>query len=102
MSTIAHLKRLFIGGTRATDAAAFEVGSELSGSDIDHEIHREESFKVEALEPRILLSADPISGELVRMAEEAGRYDPASEVAALVQQIDAIAPAVAEAAEVVR
>jgi hypothetical protein len=90
MAVFGKLKRLFAAGTTPADEVVFQTQAG-NFDHLDHEIHREESFKVEALEPRILLSADPLTGELVRLAEEAGRYDPAFEVASVVQQIEAIA-----------
>ncbi|WP_172327532.1 LEPR-XLL domain-containing protein, partial [Mangrovicoccus sp. HB161399] len=50
---------------------------------------RSEKFSVEALEPRILLSADPVSYELARILE---RSDPGADLAAqaaIVEQLDA-------------
>jgi len=63
-------------------------------------LNREESFRVEALEPRILLSADPVLGEMARIADKAGWDDPMSNLAAIVEVIDATENQDAKAAEV--
>ncbi len=44
-------------------------------------------FSIEALEPRLLLSADPISGEFARMLEADAQDDGAETVAAIVHEI---------------
>jgi hypothetical protein len=46
-------------------------------------------FQLEGLEPRILLSADPISAELARVLDTDGLADAADQPAAIVQEIDA-------------
>ncbi|MBQ0800895.1 MAG: LEPR-XLL domain-containing protein, partial [Sulfitobacter litoralis] len=66
----------------------------------DDSLNREESFRVEALEPRILLSADPVLGEMARIADKAGWDDPMSNLAAIVEVIDATENQDAKAAEV--
>jgi hypothetical protein len=63
-------------------------------------LNREESFRVEALEPRILLSADPVLGEMARIADKAGWDDPMSNLAAIVEIIDATENQDAKAAEI--
>ena len=45
-------------------------------------------FRLENLEPRLLLSADPISAELARVVQEDAQANDADAVAAIVQQID--------------
>ncbi|SFS22515.1 LEPR-XLL domain-containing protein, partial [Yoonia litorea] len=101
MSTLTKLRNLFARGSNASADDQLRLQSGFDTDPTEHELHREESFKVEALEPRILLSADPLTGELARLVEDSGRYDPAAEVAALVQQLDAIeaAPEAAPEAE---
>jgi len=61
---------------------------------------RDESFRVEALEPRILLSADPILGELARLADSAFLTDPQADIIAIIQQIDELQADETLAAEV--
>lgn len=54
----------------------------------DSSLHREENYRVEALEPRLLLSEDPVFGELARVAATAHQIDPLEDVPALVQMVD--------------
>ena len=46
------------------------------------------NYRLETLEPRILLSADPMLGELARMAEDAHWIDPAEETAAIIFEVE--------------
>ncbi len=48
-------------------------------------------YRLESLEPRLLLSADPISAELARVVQEDAQSNDADAVAAIVQEIDSIA-----------
>jgi hypothetical protein len=48
-------------------------------------------FRLEALEPRLLLSADPISAELARVVQQDAEDNNAEAVAAIVQEIESIA-----------
>ena len=48
-------------------------------------------FRLEPLEPRLLLSADPISAELARVIQEDAEAENSHAVAAIIQDIDAIA-----------
>ncbi|NOR31132.1 MAG: LEPR-XLL domain-containing protein, partial [Sulfitobacter sp.] len=63
-------------------------------------LNREESFRVEALEPRILLSADPVLGEMARIADKAGWDDPLANTAAIVDIIDDVAGQDSKVAEI--
>lgn len=51
---------------------------------------RESQFRLEALEPRLLLSADPISTELARAVQDDAQSSNEADVAAIIQQIDTI------------
>src|SRR3990172_2762783 len=48
----------------------------------------ESEFRLESLEPRLLLSADPISAELARLVQDDAQ---ANDVAAIIQEIDNVA-----------
>ena len=48
-------------------------------------------FRLESLEPRLLLSADPISSELARMVQEDIDANNSEAVAAIIQEVDTIA-----------
>ena len=52
---------------------------------------RENAFRLESLEPRILLSADPVLAELARWALDDGPSESERAVAAIFQEIDAAA-----------
>ena len=47
-------------------------------------------FRLEPLEPRLLLSADPISAELARVVQEDALQNNADAVAAIIQEADSI------------
>ena len=47
----------------------------------------ENQFRLEALEPRILLSADPISGEFARVIQEGFDDNGDEDIAAIMQDI---------------
>ena len=46
------------------------------------------------------MSADPVLGEMARVADEAGWDDPLANVAAIVEVIDAVATQDAKAADI--
>ncbi len=48
-------------------------------------------YRLESLEPRLLLSADPISAELARIVQQDAEENAADSVAAIIQEIDTIA-----------
>ena len=52
---------------------------------------RASSFRIEALEPRVLLSADPISGEFARLLDNQSQDDGAEEISAIVQDVTEVA-----------
>ncbi|MBE9525962.1 MAG: LEPR-XLL domain-containing protein, partial [Proteobacteria bacterium] len=47
-------------------------------------------YRLESLEPRLLLSADPLLGELARWAEDDGRASESEEIAAIVYELDLV------------
>jgi hypothetical protein len=48
-------------------------------------------YRLEALEPRLLLSADPISGEFARVIQEGYDDDNAEDVSAIIQEVSDVA-----------
>ena len=48
---------------------------------------RASSFRIEALEPRILLSADPVSGEFARILDSQSQDDGTEDISAIVQDV---------------
>lgn len=99
MSVRSLLSRLFRKDGARAEPSRF--GAEGVLRDPTHDsLNREESFRVEALEPRILLSADPVMGEMARIADKAGWDDPMSNLAAIVEVIDATENQDAKAAEI--
>ncbi|MDT8388669.1 MAG: matrixin family metalloprotease, partial [Thiogranum sp.] len=71
------LKRL-VSPSRAIDPGK-KAAAELA--------ERDSEFRLESLEPRLLLSADPISAELARLVEDSGANESEA-LAAIVQEID--------------
>ncbi|MDH3273847.1 MAG: LEPR-XLL domain-containing protein, partial [Gammaproteobacteria bacterium] len=57
----------------------------------DDLIPAENQYRLEALEPRILLSADPISGEFARVIQEAYEDNGDEDIAAIMQDISEVA-----------
>ena len=99
MFGLSLLKRMFRGeGARANPSRFHSQG--IMRDPTDDSLNREESFRVEALEPRILLSADPVLGEMARIADKAGWDDPMANTAAIVEVIDAVAGQDARVAEI--
>ncbi|MFK7942056.1 MAG: LEPR-XLL domain-containing protein, partial [Paracoccaceae bacterium] len=74
-------------GPDASDDAHLADGFSRDADLNDVPYSRDEKFNVEALEPRILLSADPISASLAALAEDAEREE--RQIAPIVQQMDA-------------
>ena len=66
------------------------TGDEISDSQTLPEDSAElrNQFQLEGLEPRILLSGDPVSAELARVLDTDGQADAADQPAAIVQEID--------------
>ena len=56
----------------------------------------ENRFRLEALEPRVLLSADPISGEFARLLDGSEDDSEADDIAALILEVDLAASAETE------
>ncbi|MDH4160285.1 MAG: LEPR-XLL domain-containing protein, partial [Actinomycetota bacterium] len=52
---------------------------------------RSSAFRLEALEPRLLLSADPISGEFARIISDQAHDDGADDVSAIIQEATDVA-----------
>ena len=48
----------------------------------------ESEFRLESLEPRLLLSADPITAELARVVQDNAQSNDANAVAAIIQEVD--------------
>jgi len=59
----------------------------------------ESQFRLEALEPRILLSADPISGEFARLIADSETNEDADDIAALILEMDQTASLESESAD---
>ena len=93
------LKRILGRDSARTESTRFHSQGIIRDSSHDS-LNRLESFRVEALEPRILLSADPVLGEMARVADKAGWDDPLANVAAIVEVIDAVATQDAKAADI--
>ena len=93
------LKRILGRDSARTESTRFHSQGIIRDSSHDS-LNRLESFQVEALEPRILLSADPVLGEMARVADKAGWDDPLANVAAIVEVIDAVATQDAKAADI--
>ena len=93
------LKRILGKDSVRTDSTRFHAQGIMRDSTRDS-LNRIESFRVEALEPRILLSADPVLGEMARVADKAGWDDPLANIAAIVEVIDAVANQDAKAADI--
>ena len=89
-------RKLFRGSTVEADLVASHVPHD---DDLhDAPLTREEKFVMEALEPRILLSADPFTGEFSRIADDALNGDP-TENAAIVAVLETVSETAASASD---
>ena len=66
-------------------------GSTAHENDAESFVGRSSEFHLESLEPRLLLSADPISAEFARTIQDIDNSNNAGDVAAIVHQIDTLA-----------
>lgn len=78
----------FLRRTRSDVQDDVGLANEGALHEADNTLHREENYRIEALEPRLLLSADPVFGELARVAATAHQIDPIEGLSALVQTVD--------------
>ncbi|WP_286789853.1 matrixin family metalloprotease, partial [Thioclava sp. UBA3469] len=78
----------FLRRTRSDVQDAVGLANDTALHEADNTLHREENYRIEALEPRLLLSADPVFGELARVAATAHQIDPIEGLSALVQTVD--------------
>ena len=87
---IGRLKALLTRMSSGRDAGGLsgEISRPFDTDSLDPQLAREQSYRVEALEPRILLSADPMLGELARIADDAYHFDPQIDMQAVIQQVD--------------
>ena len=59
-----------------------------TGAPTESEQGRDSLFRLESLEPRLLLSGDPVLAELARWVADDGSASDAEELSVIVQEID--------------
>ena len=59
-----------------------------TGAPTESEQGRDSMFRLESLEPRLLLSGDPVLAELARWVADDGSASDAEELSVIIQEID--------------